>query len=210
MVTVKDNYLSEEEHQTLYNIVSSEYFPWYFNWYTNFYVSKDLEFPYKKIVDPHSKEGIKQDLLKKERINIKNKRAPHAGFSDSDINETDLESFQFVHVFYNLSRVNSSEIKIVEPILTKLNYKALIRVKLNLNPYSQKLMVWPYHQDQAFKAKAAIYYLNTNNGYTLFKKGKKKINSVKNRIVFFDADDYHLGTNSTNCKNRLVLNINYF
>jgi len=186
MVTVKDNYLSEEEHQTLYNIVSSEYFPWYFNWYTNLYVSKDLEFPYK------------------------NKRAPHPGFSDSDINETDLESFQFVHILYNLSRVNSSEIKIVEPILTKLNYKALIRVKLNLNPYSQKLIVWPYHQDQAFKAKAAIYYLNTNNGYTLFKKGKKKINSVKNRIVFFDADDYHLGTNSTNCKNRLVLNLNYF
>ena len=44
-----------------------------------------LNFPQKKIVDPYSKEGIKQDLLKKERINIKNKRAPHAGFSDNDI-----------------------------------------------------------------------------------------------------------------------------
>jgi len=61
-----------------------------------------------------------------------------------------------------------------------------------------------------FKCKAAIYYLNTNNGYTLFKEGKKKINSVKNRMIFFDSDAYHLGTNSTDCKNRLVLNFNYF
>ena len=124
--------------------------------------------------------------------------------------ETDLEGFQFVHIFYNLSEVTSPGIKILEPILTKLKYKALIRIKLNLNPYSQKLIVWSYHQDQDYKAKAAIYYLNTNNGYTLFKKGNKKINSVKNRMVFFDTDEYHLSTNSTDCKNRLVLNFNYF
>jgi len=124
--------------------------------------------------------------------------------------EADLEAFQFVHLFYTSSQVVSTNFNILKPILIKLNYKTLVRIKLNLNPYSQKLIVGSYHQDQNFKCKGAIYYLNTNNGYTLFKEGNKKINSVKNRIVFFDADAYHLGTNSTNCKNRLVLNFNYF
>jgi len=164
MIRVKDNYLNETEHQTLYNIVTAEYFPWYFNGYKVF---------------KHEKE-----------IN--------------------LEAFQFVHIFYAVDNVTSPHFNILEPILSKLKQRALIRIKLNLNPYSQKLIVGAYHQDQSYKAKGAIYYLNTNNGYTQFKEGKEKVNSVKNRMVFFDGDAYHLGTNSTNCKNRLVLNFNYF
>ena len=124
--------------------------------------------------------------------------------------ETTLEAFQFVHIFYGLDNVTSHNFRILEPILTKLNYKTLIRIKINLNPYSQKLIVGSYHQDQEYKAKAAIYYLNTNNGYTQFKEGKEKVPSVKNRTVFFDTGAYHLGTNSTDCKNRLILNFNYF
>ena len=30
------------------------------------------------------------------------------------------------------------------------------------------------------------------------------------RIVFFDADTDHSGTNSTDCKNRMLINFNYF
>jgi len=165
MILVKDNYLSKQEHETLYKKITSGFFPLYFSLYKSY-----------------------PDEEKKGK----------------------LESFQFFHMFYNLSRVTSPSFDILEPILSKLNYKSLIRIKLNLNPYSQKLIISAYHQDTAFKCKGAIYYLNTNNGYTLFKEGKKKINSVKNRMIFFDSDAYHLGTNSTDCKNRLVLNFNYF
>tara|TARA_R110002020_G_scaffold97803_1_gene233333 strand:- start:865 stop:1359 length:495 start_codon:yes stop_codon:yes gene_type:complete len=164
MIKVKDNFLNETEYQTLYNIVTAEYFSWYFNRYKVF---------------EHEKE-------------------------------TNLEAFQFVHIFYAVDNVTSPHFTILKPILNKLKQKTLIRIKLNLNPYSQKLIVGAYHQDQDYKAKAAIYYLNTNNGYTLFKKGKEKVHSVKNRMVFFDTDAYHLSTNSTDCKNRLVLNFNYF
>jgi len=164
MITVKDNYLTGEEHQKLYNIVTAEYFLWHFNAYKVF---------------KHEKE-------------------------------TNIEAFQFVHLFYAGSNVTSPNFKILEPILNKLKQKTLIKVKLNLNPYSQKLIVGAYHPDQSYKAKAAIYYLNTNNGYTQFKKGNEKINSVANRMIFFETDDEHRGTNSTDCKNRLVLNFNYF
>ena len=38
----------------------------------------------------------------------------------------------------------------------------------------------------------------------------EKVESKENRIVFFDTDIKHFGTNSTNCKNRMVINFNYF
>ena len=172
MISIQDNFLSEQEHQALYNVVTDEFFPWCF---TSYIIGSKLE---------------KAERLEEE--------------------ENNLEAFQLVHVFYNDSQIVSKAFSILNPLVKKLNHQTLVRIKLNLNPYSQKLMIGGYHRDQNFKCKAAIYYLNTNNGYTLFKKGKKKVNSVKNRIVFFDTEAYHLGTNSTDCKNRLVLNFNYF
>ena len=162
LIKIQDNYLSEQDHQTLYDGVTSPYFPFFFNSFKSF---------------------------------------------ESDSN---LENFQLIHIFYKALSITSNSFKLLTPLLKKLNPKGLVRIKLNLNPYSQKLIVGTYHQDTDFKCKGAIYYLNTNNGYTLFKKGEKKVKSFKNRIIFFDADEYHLGTNSTDCKNRLVLNFNYF
>jgi len=168
MISIQDNFLSEQEHQTLYNTVTGDFFPWSF---TSYIVGPPLE---------------------------------------KEEEENNLEAFQLVHVFYNDSQIVSKAFNILNPLLKKLNQQTLVRIKLNLNPYARNLTLGGYHRDQNFKCKGAIYYLNTNNGYTLFKKGKKKVNSVKNRIVFFDTDAYHLGTNSTDCKNRLVLNFNYF
>ena len=37
-----------------------------------------------------------------------------------------------------------------------------------------------------------------------------KVESKANRIVFFDAQKEHYGTNATNCNNRIVINFNYF
>ena len=85
---------------------------------------------------------------------------------------------------------------------------SLVRIKANLNPPTEKIVESAYHKDQNFKCKTAIYYVNNNNGYTLI--GKEKILSKENRIVLFDSDVKHLGTNSTNCNNRMVINFNYF
>ena len=70
------------------------------------------------------------------------------------------------------------------------------------------MVVFDKHVDQFFNSKAAVYYVNDNNGYTMI--GDKKIISKSNRIVFFDADTKHYGTNSTNYNNRIVINFNYF
>ena len=115
---------------------------------------------------------------------------------------------QFEHLFYINNNINSNFFNYVKPLLDKLKPKALIRIKANLNPPSEKIVESAYHKDQEFKCKVAIYYVNDNDGYTLI--GKEKILSKKNRMVFFNSDVKHLGTNSTNCNNRMVINFNYF
>ena len=64
------------------------------------------------------------------------------------------------------------------------------------------------HVDQTFKCKVALYYINDNNGYTMI--GDKKVESKSNRMVLFNSNQKHYGTNSTNFNNRIVINFNYF
>ena len=54
----------------------------------------------------------------------------------------------------------------------------------------------------------AIYYFNTNNGYTLFENGDK-VESIRNRLIMFKSNLRHTGTTCTDKPNRYVLNINY-
>ena len=119
-----------------------------------------------------------------------------------------LFDYQFVHIFYKDNIVNSDFFYRLNPIIKKLEPKSLIRIKANCNPISNKLIEFDKHQDQDFKSKAAIYYLNDNNGYTMI--GKNKVESKANRMLLFDANEEHYGTNSTNCNNRMVINFNYF
>ena len=122
--------------------------------------------------------------------------------------EKGLFKSQFTHIFYSKNNVNSHFLSNLEPILQKLKPHALVRIKANLNPPSEKIVVSAYHTDQEFKCKAAIYYVNDNNGYTII--NNKKIQSKANRIVLFNANEKHSSTNSTNCNNRMVINFNYF
>ena len=55
----------------------------------------------------------------------------------------------------------------------------------------------------------AIFYINTNNGYTEFEDGTR-VESVANRIVNFPANLKHRGTRCTDQKIRIVINFNYF
>ena len=119
-----------------------------------------------------------------------------------------LFKFQFNHIFYIDNNINSNFFNHLKPILDKLKPLSLVRIKANLNPPTKNIVESVYHQDQKFKCKAAIYYINNNDGYTII--GKEKILSKKNRIVLFNSDVKHLGTNSTNCNNRMVINFNYF
>jgi hypothetical protein len=128
--------------------------------------------------------------------------------------EDPMDYYQFVHIFYNEGVVNSDFVKIINPILNKLesNLFMLLRIKANLllktNEHIEHGFHTDYDKNKNVKITTGIFYINTNNGYTLFENGKK-IESVENRYVEFDYQKLHSGSTCTDKKTRLVINFNY-
>ena len=94
-----------------------------------------------------------------------------------------------------------------EPLLKKLKYKKLTRLKANCSPRDSKITEHSLHTDQN-KGTTGILYINTCNGYTKFENGKK-VKSVENTYIEFDSTLKHTGSTCTDTDRRLVLNINY-
>jgi hypothetical protein len=120
--------------------------------------------------------------------------------------------YQFTHVFFAQEHGGNKTyfFDVIEPCLVALRVSYLRKVKCNLNPRTLFHRWNDYHID--FKnlpvAKTAVYYINTNNGYTKFQKGGK-VKSVANRMVIFDSDQYHRGVTCTDQDERVVVNFNY-
>ena len=122
-------------------------------------------------------------------------------------------NWQLFHIFYNNPAESSGYLEFLRPLIVKISPAILCKVKANLNPSSERLIEHGYHVDSKIKTltellTTSIYYLNTNNGYTVFDDGTK-IKSIENRLVSFPASVFHTGTNCTDEKYRAVINLNY-
>ena len=138
--------------------------------------------------------------------------------SDSKLNHG--YDFQFTHGLYDgVLRgelgILSPHFDLLNPIFKKLKVEKLYKAKVNIRTRSPKIYQSGFHVDirtsvsESFEGyKTAIYYINTNDGYTLFESGEK-VKSVSNRIVIFDGQLFHCGTTCTDQNIRSVLNINY-
>ena len=124
--------------------------------------------------------------------------------------EDEKYNYHFSHVIYDNYSYNSEYWRLVSPILQKLNPAALIRIKANLTTCGPKIIEHGYHIDNEFAgAKTAVFYVNTNDGYTCFQTGEI-VYSLKNRLCIFPSELWHSGTNCTDTSSRVVININYF
>jgi len=65
------------------------------------------------------------------------------------------------------------------------------------------------HIDYDYSHKGAIFYLNTNNGFTTLENGTK-VESIQNRLLLFDPSKPHNSTTCTDDKCRVNVNFNYF
>ena len=81
-------------------------------------------------------------------------------------------------------------------VAAKENYRSAFHVDINKSVYEGI-------------GKTAIFYLNTNNGYTYF-EGGERVDSVENRIVIFPTSKRHAGTTNTDADYRCVINLNWF
>ena len=123
----------------------------------------------------------------------------------------DIEDIQITHTFYEFDRACSDYFHLLDPCFHSLNVNKLIRVKCNLVLKTPNVEEHGFHIDYQGKEKfrTAILYINTNNGYTLFKKKNKKITSVENKLIDFDGRLQHTGTSCADSAYRMVINFVY-
>ena len=119
-----------------------------------------------------------------------------------------IDDYYFVHMFY-VKTITSSFYNILDPIIQKLDVNALVRIKGNMHPNVNKFVENNKHTDFSFQHKGAIFYVNTNNGFTILEDGTK-IESIENRLLMFDPSKLHNSTNCTDEKRRVNINFNYF
>tara|TARA_R100001086_G_scaffold240023_1_gene165809 strand:+ start:592 stop:1104 length:513 start_codon:yes stop_codon:yes gene_type:complete len=130
----------------------------------------------------------------------------------NDYKVTGDNKFQFVHRFYDQREGGnlSSATEHLLPIFRTIGMRALIRAKSNLNIIDSKQTRDTFHCDYKEKGlMTAIFYINTNNGKTVFKNGEE-VDCVENRLVIFPCQMEHTGKMQSDTKRRIVLNINYY
>ena len=125
-----------------------------------------------------------------------------------------LDNFQMIHCFYDATGIMSNKGVNENPIpkffTGRIKPFSVMRIKANVHARTHKIIEHGLHIDfQHPEMETAIYYVNTNNGYTMFEDGTK-VDSVGNRMVLFPSMTKHGGTTCTDSKYRMVINFNWF
>ena len=188
-IQIHDNFLTQTEYEALYNVFKSHEVNWYYDDFINSPIDDDSDYNFQFV---------------------------HPIYHYNENGPLFLEDSE--NWYNRLRLIKSTHKKLIDPILSKLNVEVLLRMKFNMNIRTNEIIESNFHVDigtslpyldlNPNEYKIAIFYLNNNDGYTLFECGKK-IESVANRVVIFDGKLKHCGTSCTNQKNRIVLNINY-
>jgi hypothetical protein len=158
-----------------------------------------------------SEVKVIENCLSKENFNIIKETIYSKYFSwffNLGISYPDDGNIQFIHTFYNDNKINSPFFVNLKSIIEILNPLSIIRVKANLLTKTHEIIKHGLHIDQNFKCKTAIFYVNTNNGFTEF-EDETKILSEENKLVIFDNFLKHTGTSCTDKNERIVINFNY-
>ena len=131
-------------------------------------------------------------------------------YSDHVANIYDNDSY-YLHNFFDVREKYPcyQSYELIIPILQIIKAKALIRVKANMYPRTDKITEHNPHADFTFEHLGAIFYINTNNGYTVLEDGTK-IKSIRNRLLLFNSSKQHYSTTCTDEKVRVNINFNYF
>lgn len=120
-------------------------------------------------------------------------------------------NWQLYHLLYYTPNIISEHMPVIQSIYNKLDPVVFIKAKLNCNFVTDEIVEHGYHNDvEALldKTTTAVYYINSNDGYTAFQDGTK-VESIENRLVSFPSSMLHTGSSCTNKQRRMVLNLNY-
>ena len=147
---------------------------------------------------------LEQDSFNNFRDIITGQNFPWYFNNEKVLDDNSLDNFQFVNIFQQGNTANF----LLDVFKEKLKISNFLRAKLNCTTRTSKIFKFKPHYDWDGDCNIAIFYINSNNGYTEFETGEK-IKSVENRLLMFDNKLKHFGTTSTNSKTRIVLNLCY-
>lgn len=127
--------------------------------------------------------------------------------------ETSLWNWYGTHVFYEDGNINSQYFEFVNEIFIPKFiemgiFKSLIRIKANFYSNTNSMKEHKSHRDYNYPHNAAVYSLNTCDGFTRLESGDI-INSVENRLVVFNGDQIHNSSTTTDQPVRFNLNFNF-
>ena len=127
-----------------------------------------------------------------------------------DDEKKSIKHINFSHNIYGNNVSLSPFYEVVNNIFfSKLKMRSLIRSKLNCYPRTDKIIQHTWHIDFEYQHKGILFYLNTCDGETRFKR-ERSVQSKENRIVFFDPSKHHASTSCTDQKCRWNIIANYF
>lgn len=130
-------------------------------------------------------------------------------YSDEVGSPLDKSGILFWHEMYFKDKVKvSTFFKFMHPIIGRLKFDEILRIKVNGYPKTHKHIKHEFHRDFPIPHKVALFSLNTNNGGTEF-KDKTFLNSVENRLLMFDGALEHRSVTQTDENFRVNININY-
>jgi len=182
-IKIEDNFLRQEDFNTLQEIIMRNTLHWEFSY--KYYALLESEWSTAVRHPPKS-------------------------------HEDELDKFQFIHTFYENGQPASTFLKLLNPILEILHPISIWRIRANLLTRLPNIVENSFHTDMAANLSeekqkqwtTSIFYMNTNNGYTLFEDGTK-VESVANRMLTFPANVKHTGTSCTNQQSRVLINFDY-
>ncbi len=135
-------------------------------------------------------------------------------FFCNDLNKKSyLGNYYFNHqVIMNYKVENDLWLSIFEPLVNRIgiSFNDVWRLKVNLYPRTHLRVHHEPHCDYKPDCglRTCLYYVNDNNGMTVF-DGKKKVRSKKNRAILFDGSNKHHSTTPTNCNWRCSINVDF-
>ena len=120
------------------------------------------------------------------------------------------DHFHFTSLIFSKHTILSPAFNLMTPIIKREGMCAIGRIKANCMVRTDKLKVLinGFHCDFPKNLTTGIYYINTNDGYTLFEDGSK-CESVANRFCRFPCNTKHTATTCTTTDRRLLINFNY-
>ena len=145
------------------------------------------------------------------------KNVSHDVSLNCDLNQGSLWNWYASHIIYNYNEDSPDSISewfpnIFETFIPRIksvqDIDSLLRIKTNFYPHTETLREHGKHVDYDFACRGAIYSLNTCNGFTRFEDGTK-IDSVANRMIFFNAGKLHNSSTTTDQMGRYNINFNY-